>query len=143
MIKGTVEGTLPEIQDDMTTVMADVEGMLWASVMENFARGGRPTWRPLKKGGPSFLTESGRLRGSIRSGHGSDFAEVYISKSSVPYAFIHQFGGYAGKNHKAYIPPRPYMMLTDDDKEWILKALQEDVLKLITTQKQKQQIGKK
>lgn len=29
--------------------------------------------------------------------------------SAVPYARIHEKGGYAGRGHKAYIPPRPYL----------------------------------
>lgn len=32
-----------------------------------------------------------------------------INTKSIPYAYIHEFGGSAGRNHSVTISPRPYM----------------------------------
>lgn len=42
--------------------------------------------------------------------------------SNLPYAAIHEYGGYAGR-HRAYIRPRPYLGPTMDDLEEIMPLL--------------------
>jgi len=44
--------------------------------------------------------------------------------SNLPYAAIHEYGGYAGRgSHRVYIPPRPYLKPTLDDLERMMPAL--------------------
>lgn len=60
-----------------------------------------------------FFTQiSGQLASSVNTYYDDDSA---IIASNLAYAAIHQLGGQAGKNHKAEIPARPYLKLTDDD----------------------------
>lgn len=60
---------------------------------------------------PGILTtRSGRLRNSIGwriDRIGQDI--VGRVGSNVVYAAIHEYGGNAGRNHSAHIPPRPYL----------------------------------
>lgn len=41
---------------------------------------------------------------------------IYVG-TNLEYARIHQFGGYAGRGRKVYIPARPYLGLTEEDRE--------------------------
>jgi len=90
---------------DMSPVMGDIADIMYNSVMDNFLAGGRPTWAPLasvtktirKKEGKwpgQILQRSGRLKSSITSGFGSDFA---IVGTNVKYAPLHQFGAEKGE----------------------------------------------
>lgn len=54
---------------------------------------------------------------------------IYVG-TNLEYARIHQFGGYAGRGRKVRIPARPYLGLTEEDREeaeallreWIRRA---------------------
>jgi len=135
MIDGHIDGSLPSGEVDWVELCEQAATLMYASVMENFAVGGRPTWVPRKDGTPATLFQSGRLKGAIQMVSGNDFAEVFISNGQVPYAFIHQFSGYAGRNHAAYIPARPYMMFQDEDKERLVKMFAGEVIKMMSTPK--------
>lgn len=54
------------------------------------------------------LLDTGRLRASVKSAFGRDFAELSAG-TNVKYAAIHQFGGRAGRGGKVTIPARPYL----------------------------------
>ncbi len=99
---------------------------------------GRP-WAPLKpstlarkrRNRDKRLTERGHLRGQLNygAGAGPDFVEV---GSSLIYAATHQFGagkGRFGSNSRGQpipwgdIPARPFLGVSDDDRETILEIV--------------------
>lgn len=45
--------------------------------------------------------------------------------SAVPYGRIHEYGGNAGRNHAAFIPPRPYLSTAlNDSRPELISAIQ-------------------
>jgi len=119
------------------------------SVEENFQAQGRPTrWKRLsiatlksgykgkkfkKRGGltkafrdhvagKKILIDSGRLKNSItykvKAIKKLQDTKIYIGTNMV-YAAIHQYGGYAGRGRKVYIPARPYLLMQEQDRVWI------------------------
>ncbi len=108
---------------------------LYRSVWKNFAEQGRPNkWEPLapatvarkKKTGQSPLILHGRvsggLLGSIAVRVGDD--EVQIGPGPhIPYAWIQQKGGMAGRGRKVKIPARPYLVIQDDDEMFLTQEL--------------------
>jgi phage virion morphogenesis protein len=118
---------------DRRPLMKDIAGIMHNAVEENFAQEGRPKWVPLgqktiiarqKKGywPGQILQQTGRLAASITQYADNDQAVV---GTNAVYAAIHQFGGKAGRGGKVNIPARPYLQLTDEDMEEILKAVKE------------------
>lgn len=74
-----------------------------------------------RKKHPKILTESGHLRGSIRSRLlGSRAVAVGTNRA---YAAIHQLGGQAGRGRKVTIPARPYLGVSAADRVRILTVL--------------------
>lgn len=61
----------------------------------------------------------GDLATSITSKYDDNSAVVGTNKV---YAAIHQFGGNTGRNKKVEIPARPYLKLTDEDINQVLKV---------------------
>jgi phage virion morphogenesis protein len=117
---------------NMRPVMRVIAGIMHDAVEENFEKEGRPKWKPLKKSTikqrerkghwpGKILQVSGQLASSITQKATSTSAIVGTNKK---YAAIHQFGGKAGRGHKATIPARPFLKLDD-------KALDEIRNKLI------------
>lgn len=107
-------------KEDVQKIIDAIEPIALDSVRQNFGFGGRPErWRPLKKGGASYLFESGTLLQSIHSRQTVEegFGAVDVESGDLPYAVIHQEGGYAGRNHSAYIPARPYMVFAEEDEQ--------------------------
>jgi hypothetical protein len=53
----------------------------------------------------------GTLRSSVHFRLESDGLTVHVGPGGAAsaYAAIHEFGGYAGRHHKTYIPARPYV----------------------------------
>jgi len=124
---------LLQLARDRRPLMKNIAGMMHNAVEENFAQEGRPKWIPLspitiaarqKKGywPGQILQQTGKLAASISSYADNDQAVV---GTNVVYAAIHQFGGKAGRGKKVNIPARPYLQLTDEDMEEILKAVKE------------------
>ena len=68
-----------------------------------------------------ILQVEGRLATSITTQYDNESA---IIGSNLDYAAIHQLGGQAGKNKSVSISARPYLLLTDDDLEEILTAIE-------------------
>jgi len=116
---------------DRRALMKQIAGIMHHAVEENFAEQGRPRWQPLsaktiksrqkKKYWPgAILQMRGELAASISQSSDNNSAVVGTNKI---YAAIHQFSGRAGRGHKAQIPARPFLKLTDDDLEEIKKAV--------------------
>lgn len=120
-----IEDTLSQIAkkaQNRTSLMRSIAGTIESAVLQNFDQGGRPKWLGLKyrKGTPLVDTEN--LMGSITSRYNNDSAEVGTNE---PYAAIHQFGGMAGRGRKVKIEARPFLVLTQQDKDDILEDAQE------------------
>ena len=128
-----------------------------ASVEENFQAQGRPTrWKRLsietlksgykgkkfkKRGGltkafgkhvagKKILIDSGRLKNSItykvKAIKKLQDTKIYVG-TNVVYAAIHQYGGYAGRNRKVYIPARPYLLMQEQDRVWISSLFRKEL----------------
>jgi phage virion morphogenesis protein len=98
---------------NLKPAMKIIGKLVTASVKENFRAGGRPeAWRPSSALRTLVGVPQARLMPSIHYTAYNDSVEI---GTNVVYAAIHQFGGYAGRGHKSYIPPRPYFMIQDDD----------------------------
>lgn len=69
------------------------------------------------------LLDTGRLRNSITSRYGGDYAEV---GTNVVYAPIHQFGGKAGRG--VNIPARPFIGMSADDRALVVERLRQHIL---------------
>ncbi|HII3778982.1 TPA: phage virion morphogenesis protein [Pasteurella multocida] len=119
-----IEAVLSDIAhktQNRTSLMRSIAGTMESAVLQNFDEGGRPKWLGLKyrKGTPLVDTEN--LMGSITSRYNNDSAEVGTNE---PYAAIHQFGGMAGRGRKVKIEARPFLILTQQDKDDILEDAQ-------------------
>lgn len=97
----------------------DIGVLVVFSVTQNFDEGGNPIqWQPsqrvLKHGGKTLI-KSGKLQQSSHvfdiTQHGVDI----VTGLGLPYAFIHQYGGPAGRGHASYIPIRRYSLLQEED----------------------------
>ncbi|MDR0454841.1 MAG: phage virion morphogenesis protein [Deferribacteraceae bacterium] len=139
-------------------LMARISGLLDYYIEENFMREGRPVkWKPLsalyaeqkrkERGNTKILQSSGALKRSIVQSYGKLYAAVSTNKE---YARIHHFGGvirpkpgrrdrsggkraalkFGGRYFRsANIPARPFMTVTDGDKEEILTEIQDYIAK--------------
>lgn len=116
---------------DRRPLMRKIAGIMHHAVEENFAKEGRPKWSPLspktiqarqKKGywPGRILQMRGELAASISQTYSNDEAVVGTNKV---YAGIHQFGGKAGKGHRANIPARAFLKLTEQDLNDIKEAV--------------------
>ena len=118
---------------DMSEAMTAIAGVMHDAVEENFEQEGRPEkWTPLadatiderrrEKFGPEhpILQRTGTLAASVQAHPSASEATV---STNLRYAVIHQFGGKAGRNKKVTIPPRPFMVLTNEDEDKIVKIL--------------------
>ena len=70
----------------------------------------------------TILRQSGRLAGSINYEANSEQTRV---GTSLVYAAIHHFGGEAGRGHAVTIPARPYLGLSPEDEEAIIKIAED------------------
>lgn len=127
MISGTTEEHIPLFNTNLTETMDKASKLMLTSVQRNFGEGGRPKWKDLKKGGQSFLYQKGNLLRGIHR----EFDATSATVSTSPWVGnrIHQFGGWAGRNHASFIPARPYMMFQEED----VKKLNEMVIHGIFT----------
>ena len=118
---------------DTEETMTKIAGVMHAAVEENFEQEGRPEkWTPLadatiderrrEKFGPKhpILQRTGTLAASVQTHSSRNEATV---STNLRYAAIHQFGGKAGRNKKVTIPPRPFMVLTNEEEDKIVKIL--------------------
>lgn len=100
-------------------LMEDVGSVIIYSLGKNFMEGGRPEkWIPsqrVQKHGGQTLVKSGRLMTSAMIYEATSSSVDVVIGAGLPYTFIHQYGGYAGRGHASYIPPRPYAMFQQED----------------------------
>lgn len=90
------------------------DGQAWAP----WSKAHGETRRP----GQSLLVESGDLRDSNQLYTRPDEAQV---GNNLVYGAIHQFGGMAGRGRKVQIPERPYLGLSDRDRDDIRNLVEE------------------
>jgi len=114
---------------DLTPAMRKAAGIMADSVEENFEQEGRPKWKSLaastllqraREGSTGkILQRSGNLAKSIT--RHSDATSAVVGTNTI-YARIQQLGGKAGRGHKVEIPARPFLKLTPEDEEKIIKS---------------------
>lgn len=125
-------------------LMRQLAGTMKTAVDRNFAAGGRPKWLGLKARQGKPLIDSGELRNSIQQTWDNDYA---IVGTNLPYAALHHFGGTISAKRAKYlkfkvgdkwvqkkhvtIPARPFMLLTEDDKDEMIQDIQSYFQKLI------------
>lgn len=109
---------------NLSPAMKKAAVLMLGSVDKNFKSGGRPApWRPLafstlrekrRKGySPLPLTRTGQMKRSIAEGFPSQ--NSFSIGTAVKYARIHQYGGRAGRGHRANIPARPFLVFQGQD----------------------------
>lgn len=123
--------------------MADIAAIGESSTRQRFRTETGPDgqrWKPSLRAritGGRTLTKDGHLSGSISARHGRDFAEWGVNRI---YAAIHQFGGeirakggslrfrLAGGGFaqvkQVTMPARPFLGVSDDDRDDILDVIQ-------------------
>ena len=138
--------------EDRRPLMRNIAGIMHDAVEENFEQEGRPhRWKKSKraeKQGGKTLQDSGQMASSIVERSDNDEAVVTTNKIQ---AAAHHFGidktvnvkqrtrksgrksiakgGGAAHSRKMKIPARPFMVLTDGDKEKITDAARDYLLK--------------
>ena len=113
VVQNQIERLSRGVSDNRYLLMRRLAGTMRYAVAQNFKQGGRPEWLALKYRSGIPLNDTGALRQSIDELSDNDTALV---GTNMVYAAIHQFGGWAGRNRKVYIPARPFLQLTNDDK---------------------------
>ena len=128
---------------DTGPVMADITAIGESSTRMRFRTETGPDgqkWKPSLRAritGGRTLTKDGHLSGSISGRHGRDFAEWGVNRI---YAAIHQFGGEIRAKdgslrfrlanggfatvQKVTMPARPFLGISDDDRDDILDIIQ-------------------
>jgi phage virion morphogenesis protein len=131
-----------------TPAFAEIGEMMLTSVEENFAaegrysapkswRGGTIKWKDLAtatvrarqkrgKGAHPILQVSGILASSI---HSEPSADSVVVGTNIEYAAIHQYGGQAGRGKKVTIPPRPFLVMQDQDLSDAIDIIKTHMLK--------------
>ena len=110
----------------------DPDGVPWASYAPL-----NPLYAAVEKKGVSILVESGDLRDSIRS---AVVGNTLLVGSDQPYAPVHQFGaviqpkkerylsfmmgGHLWHVDSVFVPARPYLGLSDEDRVMIIDELE-------------------
>ncbi|MFA5161166.1 MAG: phage virion morphogenesis protein [Elusimicrobiales bacterium] len=129
---GAALSALKKRTGNLRPFMKDVRDIMREAVEDNFAAQGRPAWRPLaaatikeraRRGywpGKILQRHSGNA-GLLGSIHGAYTDKSALVGTNIRYAAIHQFGGAAGrKSARVHIPARPFLALTESDKQDIV-----------------------
>lgn len=116
------------LDDNRYLLMRRLAGTMHHAVRQNFRQGGRPKWLGLKYRNGKPLVDTGHLRNSISQAYDNDTALV---GTNLVYAAIHNFGGKAGRGRKVSIPARPFLQLTNDDKQDLMDDVQDYFRNLI------------
>lgn len=122
VVQNQIERLSRGVSDNRYLLMRRLAGTMRYAVAQNFKQGGRPEWLALKYRSGIPLNDTGALRQSIDELSDNDTALV---GTNMVYAAIHQFGGWAGRNRKVYIPARPFLQLTNQDKQDLLDDVQD------------------
>lgn len=116
------------VDDNRFLLMKRLAGTMHHAVRQNFRQGGRPKWLGLQYRNGKPLVDTGALRDSVNQNYDNDTA---IVGTNMVYAAIHHFGGMAGRNRKVKIPARPFLILTNDDKQDLMDDVQDYFRNLI------------
>ena len=128
MVQNQIERLGRGVSDNRYLLMRRLAGTMHYAVAQNFKQGGRPEWLALKYRSGIPLNDTGALRQSIDELSDNDTALV---GTNMVYAAIHQFGGWAGRNRKVYIPARPFLQLTNEDKQDLMDDVQDYFAQLV------------
>ena len=129
VVQNQIERLSRGVSDNRYLLMRRLAGTMRYAVAQNVKQGGRPEWLALKYRSGIPLNDTGALRQSIDELSDNDTALV---GTNMVYAAIHQFGGWAGRNRKVYIPARPFLQLTNQDKQDLLDDVQDYFASLIS-----------
>ena len=129
LVQNQIERLSRGESDNRYLLMRRLAGTMRYAVAQNFKQGGRPEWLALKYRSGIPLNDTGALRQSIDELSDNDTALV---GTNMVYAAIHQFGGWAGRNRKVYIPARPFLQLTNEDKQDLMDDVQDYFASLIS-----------
>lgn len=129
MVQNQIERLSRGMSDNRYLLMRRLAGTMRYAVAQNFKQGGRPEWLAVKYRSGIPLNDTGALRQSIDELSDNDTALV---GTNMVYAAIHQFGGWAGRNNKVFIPARPFLQLTNEDKQDLLDDVQDYFASLIS-----------
>ena len=129
VVQNQIERLSRGVSDNRYLLMRRLAGTMRYAVAQNFKQGGRPEWLALKYRSGIPLNDTGALRQSIDELSDNDTALV---GTNMVYAAIHQFGGWAGRNRKVYIPARPVLQLTHQVKQDLLDDVQDYFASLIS-----------
>lgn len=110
------------LDDNRYLLMKRLSGTMHHAVRQNFRQGGRPKWLGLQYRNGKPLVDTGALRDSHSQLYDNDTALV---GTNMVYAAIHHFGGMAGRNRKVAIPARPFLVLTNEDKQDLMDDVQD------------------
>ena len=122
---------LAQKTSNLRPLMKNIAGVMADSTEENFKEEGRPKWQDLSETTKTARIQTGHYPGQILQVSGQlalsittqyDDESAAIGSNKV-YASIQQLGGQAGKNKKVIIPARPYIQLTDESYQDILKII--------------------
>ena len=128
VVQNQIERLSRGVSDNRYLLMRRLAGTMHYAVAQNFKQGGRPEWLALKYRSGIPLNDTGALRQSIDELSDNDTALV---GTNMVYAAIHQFGGWAGRNRKVYIPARPFLQLTNEDKQDLMDDVQDYFAQLV------------
>lgn len=112
---------------DTGPLMQAIGEALVVSTLERFEDGKCPdgqSWKPSKRAvaeGGLTLVDKGRLKksfGEDAPGFEATRTHVVVG-TNVEYAGIHQFGGEAGRNHAVFLDPRPFLGISEEDRQEI------------------------
>ena len=115
---------------DMSPVFDEIGSSIATSILDRFERQRGPDgepWTPslrAEQENGQTLTDSAHLRQSITWNATGDGVEIGTNKV---YAAIHQFGGQAGRRHSVTLPPRPFLGLSDDDRDEIAAIIEDHI----------------
>ena len=115
VVQNQIERLGRGLGDNRYLLMRRLAGTMHKAVQQNFRQGGRPKWLGLKYRHGKPLTDTGTLRDN----------DTALVGTNMVYTAIHHFGGMAGRNRKVRIPARPFMTLTNEDKQDLLDDVQD------------------
>lgn len=128
VVQNQIERLGRGLDDNRFLLMKKLAGTMHHAVRQNFRQGGRPKWLGLQYRNGKPLVDTGALRDSVNQNYDNDTA---IVGTNMVYAAIHHFGGMAGRNRKVRIPARPFLVLTNEDKQDLMDDVQDYFRNLI------------
>jgi phage virion morphogenesis protein len=126
---------------DLSPVLEPAGERMKLSVEQNFEAGGRPKWQPLSavtiklKGNSRILIDRGFLKNvTLKITKGQ--AIIGTQPNTAAYAARQQLGwpgGGARYGGKVKTPARPFLVLQDADREYILELVDRHIKKAMTS----------